>query len=252
MEDLKDRVVLITGAGRGIGRAMALAFARCGARVAIQDIELEVAREVAALAGPSAVAIGGEVGGDITLPETAEQIVSQVRRQLGEVQVLVNNAGVQEAVHWTETKQDRLEWMWRGNVLAPWNLTKLCLPAMKAAKWGRVINISSIQGKRGYPDMLGYSVTKSALNNFTLTVAAEVARDGVTVNAIAPGYFDTHRNRWQFPDAETKAKRGEWLPARRVGEPEDVVGAALMLASDAGAYITGQILYVDGGMSLIR
>jgi NAD(P)-dependent dehydrogenase (short-subunit alcohol dehydrogenase family) len=217
--------------------------------VAVQDLEVSFAVGVVGeieAAGGKAVALGG----DCTLEGFADEVFRGAVERVGRVDILVNNAAVQEHRYWGEADVERLSWQWRGNVLAPWRLTALAMPSMRGEKWGRVLNISSIQGKRGFPGMLGYGVTKAALDNFTRVVGADVAGDGVTVNALAPGYFDTHRNRGNFPSAEEKARQGAWLPLGRVGDPEDCVGTALYLCSDAAAYVTGQVVYVDGGMGL--
>lgn len=246
---LAGKVALITGSGRGMGRAMALEFARNGAAVAVQDIELDVARAVAAeitAAGGRAAAFGG----DITTETFAETLHAEVVAKLGNITILVNNAAVQERSDWLTVGADRMAWQWRGNVVTPWLLTRLCVPAMKSQRWGRIIMISSVQGQRGYTGMMGYSTTKAALNNMVSALARDLGSDNITVNAIAPGYFDTHRNQADFPDEKTKLDKGKWLPLGRVGEPDDIAGTAMLLAADAGGYITGQVLYVDGGLTL--
>jgi len=245
---LGSRVALITGAGRGMGRAVAIEFARHGAAVAVQDIELEVARAVAAeitAAGGTAAAFGG----DVTVEGFAEKLHGEVVAKLGAVSILVNNAAVQESSDWLTVGVDRMAWQWRGNVVTPWLLTRLCAPAMREAKWGRVIMLSSVQGRRGFPRMMGYSTTKAAINNMVTALCRELAGGGITINAIAPGYFDTHRNAAEFPDRDTKIQSGRGVPVGRVGEPQDVCGMAVLLASDAGSYITGQVLYIDGGLT---
>lgn len=246
---MSGKVALITGAGRGMGRAMARAYAAAGARVAVQDIDLEAAAAVVA----DIRAAGGEAGafgGDITEEGFAGRVYGEVLGAVGPVDILVNNAAVQERADWMTVGLDRLAWQWRGNVVTPWFLTRACVPHMRERKWGRVIMLSSVQGRRGFLGMMGYSTTKAAVNNMVTALTRELGVDGITVNAIAPGYFNTHRNAGDFPDEETKRERGKWVPVGRVGEPEDVVGMALLLASDAGGYITGQVLYVDGGLTV--
>jgi NAD(P)-dependent dehydrogenase (short-subunit alcohol dehydrogenase family) len=232
-----------------MGRAIAVAYARQGARVAVQDIDLQVAGEVATeirAFGGSAAAFGG----DITTDDFAARLHAKVIAELGAVTILVNNAAVQERADWLTVGVDRLAWQWRGNVVTPWLLTRLCFPDMKNGHWGRVLMLSSVQGRRGYAGMMGYSTTKAAIDNMVTALCRELGPHGVTVNAIAPGYFDTYRNQDDFPDSKTKSEKGKWIPVGRVGEPQDVAGLATLLASDAGSYITGQVLYVDGGLSL--
>jgi NAD(P)-dependent dehydrogenase (short-subunit alcohol dehydrogenase family) len=131
--------------------------------------------------------------------------------------------------------------------------TLLCqqvVPVFKAQRWGRIVNIGSVQQRSGNPDMLPYSMSKAALVHLTTALAKDLARDGITVNTIAPGYFNTYRNRNELGTEEQRRKAGQrHIPEGRVGEPDDVIGAALLLCSDAGAYITGQTLYVDGGLT---
>lgn len=228
---------------------MARAYAAAGARVAVQDIDLDAASAVVA----EIYAAGGEAkafGGDITEEGFAGRLSGEVLGALGPVDILVNNAAVQERADWMTVGLDRLAWQWRGNVVTPWFLTRACVPHMRERKWGRVIMLSSVQGRRGFSGMMGYSTTKAAVNNMVTALTRELGGYGITVNAIAPGYFNTHRNAADFPDEETKREKGKWVPVGRVGEPEDVVGMALLLASDAGGYITGQVLYVDGGLTV--
>lgn len=244
---LVGRTALVTGAGRGIGRAVALALARAGASVAVQDIEVEVAQAVVREI-ESAGGRGAAIGGDAAEAGFPEAVHSAACSALGAVTVLVNNAGVQEPTPWTEVRAERMHWHYQANVVAPLRLMALCHPGMKAAGGGRVINVSSIQGYKGHAGMITYGMTKAAIDHLTRSMSRELAPDRITINSIAPGYFDTYRNRKDFPDESAKRERGKWVPMGRVGEPEDVVGAVLLLASGAGAYITGQTIYVDGGL----
>jgi NAD(P)-dependent dehydrogenase (short-subunit alcohol dehydrogenase family) len=248
---LDGRVALITGSGRGIGLAIGQAFAAHGCAVALHDIELPVAeREAQELRdqGHRAVALGG----DITDLSVTRTLIEQTVQQLGGLHILVNNAAVQRAGDWSAVPIEELEWTFRGNQMAPLILCQLAAPIFKAQRWGRIINIGSVQEKGGFTFMLPYSMSKAALKHMTIALARDFAASNVTVNMIGPGWFNTHRNRDEFPDQRAVAEAGRSVPAGRVGAPIDCAGAALLLASESGDYITGQTIYVDGGLTVHR
>lgn len=242
---MDGRVALLTGSGRGIGLAIARAFAEVGARVAIQDID----RDVAETEAKRIVEAGGQavgLGGDITKLADVEAWPLQTRDALGgDVDVLVNNASIQDNIPFLDYPVERIEEVFRANMVVPMRLAQLVLPAMREKKWGRVLNLSSIQAKRGAETMTPYAATKAAIEHFTRNLARGAREPGVTVNCIAPGWYDTYRNKESL---DKRGRNAEWLPAARLGQPEDCVGAAMLLCSDAGAYITGVTFEVDGGM----
>jgi NAD(P)-dependent dehydrogenase (short-subunit alcohol dehydrogenase family) len=246
---VKDKIALITGAGRGIGMAIAENLAAQGAAVAVQDIELAVALEVADRinkAGGKAVAFDGDASDTSIAPRWVNQTVEQ----LGGINILINNAAVQKVTPWMEVSPEEMEWQYRANIITPLRLAAVAVPHFKTAKWGRIINVGSIQMLRGTPFMLAYSMTKAAMHNMTTGMARDLAGDQITVNTLAPGYFNTYRNRKDFQKPEDLEIRGKRIPIGRIGEPVDCVGVTLLLCSEAGSYITGQVMHVDGGMSL--
>ncbi|MCY3023073.1 MAG: SDR family NAD(P)-dependent oxidoreductase [Planctomycetota bacterium] len=245
---LAGRVALITGAGRGIGLSIAHALVSAGCAVAIQDLDLEVAqaecRKITE-SGGRALALGGDIGDFAAVRE----LVPRTVEALGGLHILVNNAAIQIEKPWLEAGPDEIEKQWRANLIAPIVLCQQAVPIFRAQGFGRILNVGSIQGKSGYTGMLAYSMSKAALGNFNTALAREVGKDQITVNLIAPGYFATWRNREHFKTPEDRRKAPEWIPLRRIGVPEDAGGIALLLCSAAGSYITGQTIYVDGGMS---
>jgi NAD(P)-dependent dehydrogenase (short-subunit alcohol dehydrogenase family) len=246
---LSNRVALITGAGRGIGLAIGRALAQAGCAVALQDIELDVAaQEVEKLqaAGHRALSLGGDVS-DPTLPR---KLIDQTLEKFARVDILINNAAIQHRVHWTQLSLADFEKTFRANVATPMLLCQLVAPILKAQRWGRIINIGSIQQLQGNEVMLDYAMTKAALENLTKALARDFAPHNVTVNLIAPGYIDTFRNREAFSTPEKKARAGRGALLGRIGEPQDMVGTAMLLCSDEGGYITGQSILIDGGMDL--
>lgn len=278
---LAGRVALVTGAARGIGLAIAQALASAGCAVGIQDLDEAEARrqaeainaaaasEAAAPVGPSATA-GAAVaesaataaaaagsprraialGGDITDLSLPAKLVAETRRQLGGLHILVNNASIQARLHWTTVDQRDFDRTMHANVLFPVLLTQQAVPTFRAQRWGRIIHIGSIQQLRGNQHMLAYAASKAALANMTPAMARDLGPDGITVNLLAPGYFHTIRNEEQLGTPDGRARAARHLPLRRVGEPADAAGLALLLCSDAGSYITGQSIFVDGGMSI--
>lgn len=242
------RVALVTGAGRGIGLAMARALAACGAAVAIQDIELDIARaEADAInsAGGRAVAIGGDLT-ELSLPA---RVIDETVAQLGGLHILINNGSIQKHQHWLEQNADEFKRQIDADLVSPVLFAKLAVPHMRKAGWGRIINIGSIQQRSGNTHMLPYSLSKACMEKLTVALARDLAKDGITVNCIAPGWINTWRNRDDFRDEQDKIEKGKRVPLGRVGEPEDFAGIVVLLCSAAGSYITGQNIYVDGGLS---
>ncbi len=245
---VNDRVALLTGAGRGIGLAIAQALAASGAAVVIQDIDLDAAsREADAIntAGGRAVALGGDAT-DLSL---ACNVVQQTVQHFGGLHILVNNVGVQLSADFLEFPVNEMQRQLTCNILLPTLLCQEAIPHMQAAKWGRIVNIGSVQGLNGSLGMGTYAMTKAALENLTKGLARNYARDGITANCIGPGWFVTLRNKEDFPSQQAADEKGKRVPLGRVGYPDDCAGLAVLLCSRAGEYITGQTIYVDGGIT---
>jgi NAD(P)-dependent dehydrogenase (short-subunit alcohol dehydrogenase family) len=247
---LSGRVALLTGAGRGIGLAIARTLAASGCAVAIQDLDQDVAETEAHRIrdeGGHAAAFGGDIGN----LEITKALVPRTVEALGGIHILVNNAAVQSSTPWIEVPPEQMENQWRANLIAPVVLCQQAVPHMKKAGYGRILNLGSIQ-QRGSTAMLAYSMSKSALDSFTHGLARALVRDGITVNLIAPGYFNTWRNRADFASGQAVENAKHWVPMQRAGEPHEITGLALTLCSPAGSYITGQTIFVDGGTSAGR
>jgi 3-oxoacyl-[acyl-carrier protein] reductase len=241
----RDRVAVVTGAANGIGRDIAAAFAREGARVAAVDIDQAgLARLSAELGGDDKLALAA----DVTKADEIGRAVDAVLARWGRIDILVNNAG-----GFTEFKktEDIAEAEWdrilRFNLTSVFLCTKAVLPAMKRQKYGRIVNLSSWVGRGGAVTVTShYVAAKAGIVGFTRHVAREAGPDGITVNAVAPGIIATERFLSMRSAAEI-ATMVEAIPGRRLGETSDVAGTVLFLASEAGSYLTGAVLDVNGG-----
>jgi NAD(P)-dependent dehydrogenase (short-subunit alcohol dehydrogenase family) len=248
--NLAGRRALVTGSSQGIGRAIALAFAECGA-----DVMVHCARDVAkAEAVRQALEACGVRSGitvaDLANPEAAQQLHAETEAALGTVDILVLNASVQIRKAWQEITLDEYRRQLDVNFGACLWLIQKFAPAMQRAKWGRILTIGSVQQARPHPEMLVYSATKAALANLVRSLAPQLARDGVTINNLAPGAIATGRNAEVLADEAYLRKVLAKIPLGYVGESHDCAGLAVILCSEAGRYITGQNVFVDGGMSL--
>lgn len=240
--DLTGQVALVTGSTRGIGLAIARAMHAAGAKVAIVGRDAERARAVAAEFGDRAAGVGC----DVAVAEQVEAALVAAESALGPIDILVNNAGLTRdniLVRLTGAEWDAVL---DANLKGAFHTTRGVIKGMMKRRRGRIINVSSIIGLVGNKGQANYAASKAGLIGFTKSVAKEYAGRGILANCIAPGYIETDMTSG-LPDA-AKATLLQGIALGRLGRPEDVAGAALFLASDLAAYITGQVLVVDGGM----
>lgn len=242
--NLEGRAALVTGASRGIGRAIALGLAECGAAVAVHYAGREAAaREVSGRIARSCV-----VGGDLAEAGAAARVLAEAEAALGPVDVLVLNASVQHRRAWEDVSSEEFAEQVAVNLRSSLELMALAAPRMAERGWGRIVTVGSVQEVKPHGEMLTYGATKAALEHASRNVAARVAGRGVTVNHLSPGVIDTDRNADVLSTMRREVERR--VPVGFIGLPEDCVGAALLLCSEAGRYITGATLRVDGGWAL--
>lgn len=253
MKGLKDKVVIVTGGGGGIGAALCERFAREGAKVAVFDLNTASAAEVVAsiqAAGGHAAAYCVDIGDHMRVTEA----VAEVEAQLGAIDVLVNNAGWDHGARFLDTDPVLWDKIVRINLLGPINLHHAVLKGMAARGKGRIINISSDAGRVGSSGESVYSACKGGIIAFSKTIAREFARKQINVNVVCPGPTDTALFRDFAGEGESGVKlKGaleKAIPFGRLGQPQDMVGAVCFLASDDAAFITGQVLSVSGGLTM--
>jgi gluconate 5-dehydrogenase len=246
--DMTGQVALLTGAGRGLGLAMARALAAVGCAIALQDIDLDIARSEAAAinaTGGRAVAFAGDIR-DLTLPA---KLIKDVVAEFGRLDVLVNNAAIQQEKHWTDARALEIQEQFNADLVSPILFIQEAWAIFKQQKSGRIINIGSVQQRAATTGMFPYSICKGGLEKITRGLCREMAAHNVTINQIAPGWCNTLRNQWQLTSPEVVEKIGrENIPLGRLGVPDDFRGVVVLLCSSAGSYITGQSIFVDGGM----
>jgi 3-oxoacyl-[acyl-carrier protein] reductase len=245
---LKDQVALVTGGSRGIGRAIVKAFAVEGARVAFiyrgsQAAAESLAQEVTQ-AGGTALAIQA----DVTQLEAATACVERLQKEWGRLDILVNNAGVIHDDLFVRLEPEAWNKVLQTNLGGTYNFCKAVAYPMMKQRRGRIINISSVAAEHVNAGQCNYAASKGAINAFTRALAVELASRGVTVNAIAPGFIETDMSEAIRNKAGDLLKK--FIPMRRIGQPEDIARVAVFLASADSSYITGQVLTVDGGLSL--
>ena len=245
---LNGKIVVVTGAASGIGLATAQRFAQEGAHVALWDINEEAAQRAAAeLVKGGAKAIASRV--DVSKRAQVDAAVERVHAELGQIQVLVNNAGITDFRAFMETTEEDWDRVMTINLKSMLVVTQAILPDMLTAKWGRIINISSSSAQTGSARMTAYAASKGGVIAFTKSLAQEVAAKGITVNNVPPGFVDTPMLRGEGVaglgvPVEAVAARS---PMGRAGRPENIAAACTFLASDDADYITGHTLSVNGG-----
>ncbi len=245
--DFSGKVVIITGAARGIGRVMVKAFVDSGARVVAADRDAEGLSETCAPLGEEIAAVVG----DISTVEGAKAIVDEAVSRFGGVDVCVNNAAVAPHTALLEERAEVWDRVYAVNCRGTFLMTRTTARAMiGGGTGGRIINFSSAAAKRGSPGGAAYASSRAAVEAFTRVAAIELAPHGILVNTVSPGLIDTQPKPLPEVMAEGLKARIPTLPLARPGEPEEVVGVVLFLASDASSYINGAVINVDGGASV--
>jgi 3-oxoacyl-[acyl-carrier protein] reductase len=244
--NLKDRVTIVTGAARGLGRLIAVTLAGAGAKVACIDVHVEsLAGTVEAIRAAGGTA--EPLACDVTDANRVNEVVDEVVKKWGGLDILVNNAGITRDNLIMRMKDDQWDAVLNINLKGTFLFTRAaCRPMMKGRR-GRIINIASVSGLMGNPGQANYSASKAGIIGMTRTVARELAGRNITVNAVAPGFIATEMTAALGEDILQEVRKQ--IPLGRLGEPQDVADAVLYLASDAAGFITGHVLTVDGGLT---
>lgn len=248
--DLKDKVALISGGSRGLGRELSLCFAREGVSVAFTYLsDHKAAREVVSLIEAQGVR-GFGIKSDVSESSDATMMVDEVHSRLGRIDFLVCNAGVWEGAAIEEMGEDMWDRALRVNLKGSWTLTRASVPAMKRAGFGRIVFVSSTAAQRGEPFYASYAASKGGQIAFMKSLAVELARFNINVNAVAPGWIETDMTSAVMLDEERRRRIENEIPLRRVASPEDIALPILFLCSRWAKHITGEVLNINGGAVL--
>lgn len=242
---LNGKVALVTGASRGIGRAIALKLGEAGATVIGTATTPEGAEKITQALQKANIAGCGLVL-NVASPESIQAALETIKGRFTMPAILVNNAAITQDNLFLRMKDDEWNTVIETNLSSVFRMTKACLRDMLKARWGRIINISSVVGATGNPGQVNYSAAKAGLIGFTKSLAQEIGSRDITVNAIAPGFIDTDMTR-ELSQEQREALL-QRIPIPRLGCPDDIAAVVVFLASDSASYITGQTLHVNGGM----
>ncbi|MDN5331137.1 MAG: 3-oxoacyl-[acyl-carrier protein] reductase [Tepidanaerobacteraceae bacterium] len=247
--DLSGKVCLVTGGSRGIGRSISIKLARLGAKVVLnyksnEELAKKVVSEIESLNGEAVAYMA-----DVADYEEASRMVEEVYQKFGRIDILVNNAGITRDGLILRMSEKDWDDVINTNLKGMFNTTKNAVKYMVKQRWGRIINISSVVGLYGNPGQANYAAAKAGVIGFTKSLAKELGSRGITVNAVAPGFIRTDMTA-EIIKKNQEISIIEKIPLRRLGEPDDVANLVAFLASEESNYITGQIIAIDGGLTL--
>ncbi len=242
---MTDKIALVTGASRGIGKAIAQALAGQGMTVVGTATTQNGAEAISAYLQESGSA-GCGMALNVGDSASVDAVIKAITEQYGAPTVLVNNAGITKDNIMMRMKEEEWYDVIDTNLNALYRLTKACLRGMTKARWGRIVNISSVVGSMGNAGQANYAATKAGMNGFSRALAREVGSRNITVNSVAPGFIDTDMTK-ALPEEQREALASQ-IPLARLGAPEEIAGVVAFLVSDAAAYITGDTIHVNGGM----
>lgn len=238
----ENKIVLVTGASRGIGRAIAEGFAAQGATV----VGTATSEKGAAAISEYLAGKGKGMVLDVSKQESIDAVLEAIKNEFGDVAILVNNAGITRDGLLMRMKDEDWDAIMATNLTSVYRMSKAVMRSMMKARWGRIVNISSVVGLSGNPGQCNYSAAKAGVIGFTKSMAREVASRGITVNAVAPGFIATDMTSVLSDDVKNALLAG--VPCGRLGDPTDIANAVLYLASDGASYVTGETINVNGGM----
>jgi 3-oxoacyl-[acyl-carrier protein] reductase len=248
MTKLEGRTALVTGGSRGIGRAVVQTLARAGARVAfVYQANAKAAEDLVAELAAQRLSVVARQS-DVRHKPAADDLVGKLVEEWGKLDILVNNAGIIRDSLLAMMSKEQWDEVIDTNLASVFNYCQAVTRPMMAARYGRIVNMSSVAAEFGNKGQANYAASKGGIEGFTRCLAKELASRGVTVNAVAPGFVETDMTAAVRNAAEAEIKKA--IPARRLGRPEDIAQAVLFLAGEGASYITGQVLRVDGGLSL--
>lgn len=248
LTNLQGELALVSGASRGIGRAIAETLGKQGATIIGTATSEHGAEAITAYLQEAGISGQGMVL-DVASSDSVTDVLKAVNKDFGAVSILVNNAGITRDNLLMRMKDDEWDSIINTNLSSAYRMSKACLRGMMKAKKGRIISIASVVGTTGNPGQANYAAAKAGLVGFSKSLAREIGSRGVTVNVVSPGFIDTDMTREL--SEEQRAPMLNNIPLGRLGQPEEIAGAVLFLASSLGAYVTGETIHVNGGMSMV-